>query len=97
MIGSASVWQLSKIAGVCGITSPLVGLTTLVVATCSSSRFSWTENDISVLGVEGSATMLFNWGLILTGVLSLIFVIGLGKSLRSNRLGQLGMGSLMMG
>ena len=41
--------------------------------------------------------MLFNWGLILTGVLSLIFAIGLGQSLLSSRLGRLGMLSLILG
>lgn len=89
--------MLRRIAGVCGITSQLVGLTALLVVISSSPWFSWTENHISVLGVEGSATTLFNWGLILTGVLSIIFAIGLGQSLLSNRLGQLGMVSLVLG
>lgn len=89
--------MLRRIAGVCGITSQLVALVALLVATLSSPGFSWTENDISVLGVEGSATMLFNWGLILTGVLSLIFAIGLRQNLLSSRLGQLGIASLILG
>ncbi len=89
--------MLRRIAGVCGITSQLVGLTALLVAISSSPWFSWTENHISVLGVEGSATTLFNWGLILTGLLSLIFAIGLGRSLLSSRLGQSGMVSLILG
>ena len=89
--------MLRRIAGVCGITSPLVGLATLLVAVSSSPWFSWTGNYVSVLGVEGSATTLFNCGLILTGGLSLIFAIGLGRSLLSSRLGRLGMGSLILG
>lgn len=89
--------MLRKIAGVSGLISPLVALTALLAAISRSPWFSWTENDISVLGVEGSATALFNWGLILSGVLSLIFAIGLGKSLLSSRLGHLGMGSLILG
>ena len=88
---------LIRIAGACGITSQLVCLTALLVTISSSPWFSWIENDISVLGVDGSATMLFNWGLILTGVLSLIFAIGLGQSLLLSRLGQLGMVSLILG
>lgn len=88
---------LRKIAGVCGITSQLVGLTALLVAISGSPWFSWTESHISVLGVEGSAATLFNTGLILTGLLSLIFAIGLRKSLPSNRLGQSGMVSLILG
>ncbi|MFC1864900.1 DUF998 domain-containing protein [Chloroflexota bacterium] len=86
-----------RIAGVCGIASQLVALTALLVAASSSSWFIWTESHLSALGVEGSTTKLFNCGLILTGVLSLIFAIGLGKSLLSSRLGQLGMASLILG
>ena len=63
-----------------------------------SPWFSWTENYLSVLGVEGSATALFNSGLILTGLLSLIFVIGLWKNFLSGQLpGLLGMISLVLG
>ena len=89
--------MLRRIAGVCGITSQLVALTALLVAISSSPWFSWTENHISVLGVKGSAATLFNSGLILAGVLSLIFAIGLRQSLLSSRLGQLGMVSPILG
>jgi len=88
---------LRKIAGVCGIASPLVGLAVVLVTISRSPWFIWTGNHISVLGVRGSATMLFNWGLILTGLLSLIFAIGLGKSLLSSQLGKSGMASLILG
>ena len=88
---------LRRIAGVCGTTSQLVAITTLLVAISGSPWFSWTESHISVLGVEGSAATLFNLGLVLTGVLSLIFAIGLRQSLLSSRLGQLGMVSLILG
>lgn len=94
---SGRVLWLRRIAGVCGIASQLVALTALLLAISNSPRFSWTENNISVLGVEGSATMLFNWGLILTGALSLIFAIGVRKVLIASRLGQLGMVSLVLG
>ncbi len=89
--------MLTRVSGVCGIASPLVGLTVILVVISSSPWFRWTENDISVLGVEGSTTLLFNWGLILTGLLSLIFAIGLRKNLLSSRLGQLGVVSLLLG
>ncbi|MBA7676813.1 hypothetical protein ES703_85058 [subsurface metagenome] len=88
---------LKRIAGVCGIISQLIGLAALLVTISRSPWFNWTENYISVLGVEGSAAMIFNWGLILTGALSLIFAIGLGKDILSSRWGQLGKASLMLG
>ena len=89
--------MLRIISGACGITSQIVGLAVLLVAIYRSPWFSWTECDISFLGDRGSLTMLFNWGLILTGVLSLIFAIGLGHNLLFSRLGQLGMVSLILG
>ncbi len=89
--------MLTRVSGACGIASPLVGLTAILVAISNSPWFSWAEDDISILGVEGSTTALFNWGLILTGLLSLIFVIGLRKNLLSSRLGQLGVVSLLLG
>ena len=95
---SGKVAGLRSIAGVCGITSQFAGVIVILVTVSSSPWFSWTENYISVLGVEGSATMLFNSGLILIGVLSLVFAVGLGTSLLSGGLlGQSGMVSLVLG
>lgn len=81
--------MVRRITGVCGIISQLVGLIALLVAISNSPRFSWIENHISVFGVEGSAKTLFNSSrLILAGILSLIFAIGLGRCLLSGRLGR---------
>lgn len=89
--------MLRRISGVCGIASQVTGLISLLIAVSMSPWFSWTENYLSVLGVEGSAITLFNSGLILTGILSLVFAIGLWKSLLSGRLlGPLGMVSLVL-
>ena len=89
--------MLTRVSGACGIASQLVGLTVILVVISSSPWFRWTENDISVLGVEGSTTALFNWGLILTGLLSFVFAVGLRKNLLSSRLGQLGVACLLLG
>ena len=89
--------MLRRVAGVCGIASQAIGLVSLLIAVSMSPWFSWTENYLSVLGVKGSTTTLFNYGLILTGVLSTIFAIGLGRSLLlDGLLGQLGMASLIL-
>lgn len=69
----------------------------LLVAISSSPSFSWTEDYISLLGVEGSTATLFNAGLILAGVFCLIFAIGLRKSFLSSRLGRSGIASLILG
>ena len=97
--GSASrrAAVVRRITGGCGIISQLVGITALVMVISNAPWFSWTENHISVFGVEGSAKTLFNGGLILAGIFSLIFAIGLGRCLLSGRLGQLAMVSLILG
>ena len=90
--------MLRRIAGVCGVISQLIGLSFLSAAALMSPWFSWRQNYLSLLGAEGSATMLFNSGLILTGFFSLIFALGLGKALLlGQRLGRLGIMSLALG
>lgn len=90
--------MLIRVAGFCGLTSQVIGLITLLVVVSQSPWFSWTDNDLSVLGVVGSARPIFNAGLILAGALSFILAIGLGKSfLSEGRLGQAGVVSLTLG
>ena len=89
--------MVRRITGLCGIISQLIGFTAVLVASSNSPWFSWTENHISVFGVEGSAKTLFNGGPILAGIVSVIFAIGLGRCLLSGRLGQLAMVSLILG
>ena len=90
--------RVRRVTAVCGIVSQFVSLTVLLVAAISNSPwFSWTEEHISAFGVEGSVEMLFNSGLILAGIFSLIFAIGLGRCLLSGRLGQLAMVFFILG
>ena len=86
-----------RIAGICGIVSPFIALAVLLIAVSSSPWFSWTEYNLSILGVEDSSAGLFNAGLVLVGVLSVTFTIGLRKGLISSRLGELGIANLMLG
>ena len=87
-----------RIAGICGIISQVVGFIVLLAVISRSPWFSWTENHLSILGVGGSASTLFNCGLVLVGILSLMFAIGLRKSiLLGKRLGQVGAVSLALG
>jgi hypothetical membrane protein len=90
--------MLIRVAGFCGITSQVISLITLLVVVSQSPWFSWTNNDLSVLGVIGSARPIFNAGLILAGALSFILAIGLGKSsLSEGRRGRVSMVSLAIG
>jgi hypothetical membrane protein len=67
-----------KISGVCGILTPVVAFTFISLAIVYSPQFSWTGNALSDLGVqEGVTAILFNSGLIIGGILALVFVSGL--------------------
>jgi hypothetical membrane protein len=74
------------IAGYCGICIPLVIFTCITLALLQSPWFNWTQHALSDLGIEGISSIFFNSGMILGGILSLIFSIGLKKIL-SNPLG----------
>jgi len=96
MVGD--IWALSsskrvmglKAAGLCGVISPVIMLTFIFLAISYSPWFSWEENALSDLGVQGIAAILFNFSLIIGGLLTLIFAIGLRKIFLSRTLGHAG-------
>lgn len=79
-----------KVAGICGILAPIMAFTCIGVAILMSPWFSWTNNWLSDLGgrpgsdslwaTHGSASIVFNVGLMFTGVLGSIFAVGFRKS-----------------
>ena len=82
---------LIRIAGLCGILVPIVAFTSILLAINFYPQFSWVENALSDLGiVTGITAFLFNYGLIISGILGLVFSVGLllflGKKLE-NRIG----------
>jgi len=80
-----------KISGVSGALAPLIAFTLILLAIVYSPEFSWTENALSDLGVqEGITSILFNYGLIISGTLALIFATGLFIFLREKMLGKMG-------
>jgi len=82
------VWL--KMSGVCGIITPIFMSMFILLAIAYSPQFSWTENALSDLGVqEGVTAILFNSGLILGGILTLVFVSGL-FALQKTMLGRIG-------
>jgi len=84
-----NVWF--KISGVSGILTPLIAFTLISLATAHSPQFSWTENALSDLGVQqGVTAVLFNSGLIVSGLLTLIFTFDLFMFLRGKISGEIG-------
>jgi len=82
---------LFRIAGLCGVITPLVAFTCILLAIAYSPQFSWTGNALSDLGVqEGLTAPLFNYGLIISGAMSLVFASGILALLRNKLVGEVG-------
>ena len=80
-----------KIAAVCGISAPSVALVCILSAIASWSQFSWVDNALSDLGVQAGATALvFNSGLVVTGLLCLVFAVGLFRFAGKRSIGKVG-------
>lgn len=84
-----NIWL--RISGICGIVTPLVVFTCISLAINYSPQFSWTENALSDLGVqEGVTAPLFNYGLITSGFLALIFATGVFNLIQTSTLRKIG-------
>ena len=97
--------KFSALAGLCGVLVPLIGLGTVFLAVSYSPNFNWTINWISDLaGIYVSpmfpsrpdvstptTAMILNTGLLLSGIFSFLFAIGLWNSMKipSGRIGSL--------
>jgi hypothetical membrane protein len=77
---------ITRVAGICGILIPVVMFTCLGLSIASSPWFTWTQHALSDLGIQKNTAILFNNGMILGGILTLIFSLGLIKIL-SNKTG----------
>ncbi|MFC1952381.1 DUF998 domain-containing protein [Chloroflexota bacterium] len=94
-LGRADV--VRRIAGVSGIISQFFAIMALVLPVSTAPWFSWTQDHLSALGVEGSMRMMYNWGLILAGIFSVIFVICIGRYFLIGRLGRVALAFLILG
>jgi|CryGeyStandDraft_7_1057128.scaffolds.fasta_scaffold85511_2 hypothetical membrane protein len=68
--------KMMMVAWVCGILASIVVLSSVLAAISQSPWFSWTANALSDLGVSGAAS-IFNSGLIVGGILMMVFAAGL--------------------
>jgi hypothetical membrane protein len=67
--------RLTRLAGLCGIVSPIVTLTLIFVAIAQSPWFSWHDNALSDMGISQTPNS-FNAALLIGGVMYLMFVAG---------------------
>jgi hypothetical membrane protein len=72
-----------KISGFCGCLTPIVAFTCISLSIASAPEFSWVGNALSDLGVmPGFTAAVFNYGLIVSGILGSIFATNLVRLLR---------------
>jgi hypothetical membrane protein len=80
-----------KVAGICGFLTPIIAFALIFSAIVSYPEFSWVDNALSDLGVvEGVTAALFNSGLVVGGVLCVIFATGLFMFLKERTVGKIG-------
>jgi len=78
-----------KMSGLSGILAPIITFACVLLAIGSYPQFSWTNNALSDLGVvPGITAILFNSGLISSGLLVIAFSWGLPLLLRRKILGR---------
>jgi len=78
-----------KLAGLCGVATPIVALSCIFIAISLSPWFSWSSNALSDLGV-GEASWVFNSGLIAGGILTMILAGSMFVSFRDQALRRIG-------
>jgi len=80
-----------RISGACGIVTPVLTVIFVSLAIASYPQFSWVDNALSDLGVvPGVTAPLFNYGLIISGILSFIFATGMFVFLGKSRISRTG-------
>jgi hypothetical membrane protein len=86
-----------RISGTCGFLAPIFAFAFIFLAVVSYPQFSWVDNALSDLGVVGGVTaVLFNSGLIVSGVLCFIFATGLFAFLSERAVGRIGVFVLVL-
>ncbi len=85
-----------RVAWICGMVVPVVAFSCILISISLSPWFSWTKNALSDLGV-GEASWVFNFGLMASGTLTMIFAVGLWVTFRKRVLGRVGTIALFFG
>jgi len=77
---------ITKIAGLCGVLVPIVVFVCIGLSMAQAPWFRWTHNALSDLGIKSNAAAFFNIGMMLGGILTFVFSLGLIRIL-SNKIG----------
>jgi hypothetical membrane protein len=80
-----------KISAVCGVLAPILAFSCILLSIRFAPDFSWTDSALSDLGVMSNpAAILFNSGLIISGILGIVFALGLLSFLNGKSVGRAG-------
>ena len=80
-----------RVAGICGFAAPILAFTCILSAIASYAPFNWVTNALSDLGVQAGVTApIFNAGLVISGLLFLVFAVGLFQSAGKSVVGKVG-------
>ncbi|MFN8598368.1 MAG: DUF998 domain-containing protein [Anaerolineae bacterium] len=86
-----------RLAGICGLLTPIITLTLIFISIKLSPWFSWHDNALSDMGVSKTFN-LFNPALLIGGALHFVFVIfGLRSTIGPGRLPRVGFGAVLLG
>ncbi len=78
-------------AGIVGMLTPVFGFSFIGAAIAAFPQFSWTNNALSDLGiVPGVASILFNLGLCVSGLMFAVFSVGLLAFFGDRAMGKIG-------
>ncbi len=85
------------IAGYCGLLTPLIGYVLIIISMAMHHDFRLTKSSLSELGKIGVPyNNVFNFALIISGILFLIFVLGMLRRTET-RVGDIGIFGLCLG
>jgi len=82
--------RILKAAGIAGIATPFTAFSCILAAIALWPHFNWTSNALSDLGVQwGLTATLFDGGLVVSGLLCMVFALGLWFFSSTKLLGKL--------
>jgi hypothetical membrane protein len=82
--------RLLKLGGLCGLLLPPIAISTILIAISKAPWFIWEYHCLSDLGVSGTSALIFNNGIIISGLLAVIFGVFLVKVLSKTKIGIVG-------
>jgi len=84
--------KLKKVGAICGVIVPAVAFTAILTSIVLSPWFSWYSNALSDLGNYAGSDVapIFNTGLLISGLLTIVFGLGVFRGFENCKIGKVG-------